>query len=71
MLNLFFLNLNIIISRGILYIIVGKILGIFSDGAISHTVNVPLAGEHVTNDIARAIGTSIQNAEDIKKKHSK
>jgi cell division protein FtsA len=44
-------------------------VALFSDGAISHTVNVPIAGEHVTNDIARAIGTSIQNAEDIKKKH--
>ena len=44
-------------------------VAIFSDGAISHTVNVPIAGEHVTNDIARAIQTSIQNAEDIKKKH--
>ena len=44
-------------------------VAIFSDGAISHTVNVPIAGTHVTNDIARAIQTSIQNAEDIKKKH--
>ena len=44
-------------------------VALFSDGAISHTVNIPIAGEHVTNDIARAIGTSIQNAEDIKKKH--
>ena len=41
-------------------------VAIFSDGAISFTANVPIAGEHVTNDIARAIQTSIQNAEDIK-----
>ena len=44
-------------------------VAIFSEGSISHTVNIPIAGEHVTNDIARAIGTSIQNAEEIKKKH--
>ena len=44
-------------------------VAIFMDGSISHTVNIPVGGDHVTNDIARAIQTSIQNAEDIKKKH--
>ena len=33
-LNLFFLNFSITINKGILYIIVGSILGIFSDGAM-------------------------------------
>lgn len=44
-------------------------VAIFSDGSISHTINIPIAGEHVTSDIARAIQTPTSNAEDLKKRY--
>jgi len=45
-------------------------LAIFSDGAIRHTAVIPIAGDQVTNDIAIALRTPTQNAEEIKMKYA-
>ncbi len=42
---------------------------IFTDGAIRHTAVIPIAGDHVTNDIAVALRTPTQHAEKIKIEH--
>jgi cell division protein FtsA len=44
-------------------------LSVFTEGAIRHTAVIPIAGDQVTNDIAVALRTPTQNAEDIKKKY--
>ena len=44
-------------------------ISVFTDGAIRHTAVIPIAGDQVTNDIAVALRTPTQNAEDIKKKY--
>ena len=41
-------------------------LAVFTNGAISHTAVIPIAGDQVTNDIAVALRTPTQNAEEIK-----
>ena len=41
-------------------------IAIFTDGAIRHTAVIPIAGDQVTNDIAMALRTPTQHAEDIK-----
>ena len=41
-------------------------LAVFTDGAIRHTAVIPIAGDQVTNDIAVALRTPTQFAEDIK-----
>ncbi|MBV2234876.1 MAG: cell division protein FtsA [Sterolibacterium sp.] len=41
-------------------------VAIFSQGAIRHTAVIPIAGEQITNDIAIALRTSTQDAEEIK-----
>lgn len=41
-------------------------IAIFTDGAIQHTAVIPIAGDQVTNDIAIALRTPTQHAEDIK-----
>ncbi len=41
-------------------------IAIFTDGAICHTAVIPIAGDQVTNDIAVALRTPTQHAEDIK-----
>lgn len=41
-------------------------IAIFSQGAIRHTAVIPLAGDQITNDIAIALRTSNQDAEEIK-----
>ena len=41
-------------------------IAVFNDGAIRHTAVIPIAGAQVTNDIAVALRTPTQNAEDIK-----
>lgn len=41
-------------------------IAIFTDGAIRHTAVIPIAGDHVTNDIAVALRTPSQAAEAIK-----
>ena len=45
-------------------------IAIFRDGAIRHTAVIPIAGDHVTNDIAVALRTPTQHAELIKKKYA-
>ena len=41
-------------------------IAIFTDGAIRHTAVIPIAGDQVTNDIAVALRTPSQYAEEIK-----
>ena len=41
-------------------------MAIFTDGSIHHTAVIPIAGDQVTNDIAVALRTPTQHAEDIK-----
>jgi cell division protein FtsA len=41
-------------------------IAIFTEGAIRHTAVIPIAGDQVTNDIAMALRTPTQHAEDIK-----
>ncbi|HAI68853.1 MAG TPA: cell division protein FtsA [Gammaproteobacteria bacterium] len=45
-------------------------IAIFSEGAIRHTAVIPIAGDQVTNDIAVALRTPTQYAEEIKKKYA-
>ena len=45
-------------------------IAIFSQGAIKHTAVIPIAGDQVTNDVAVALRTPTQNAEQIKKEHA-
>ena len=44
-------------------------VAIFTGGAIRHTAVIPIAGDQITNDIAMALRTPTQDAEDIKIKH--
>lgn len=44
-------------------------MAVFTDGAIRHTACIPIAGDQVTNDIAVALRTPTQHAEDIKVRH--
>ncbi|MDH5229246.1 MAG: cell division protein FtsA [Gammaproteobacteria bacterium] len=41
-------------------------IAVFTDGAIRHTAVIPIAGDQVTSDIAVALRTPTQHAEDIK-----
>lgn len=41
-------------------------IAIFTEGAIRHTTVIPIAGDQVTNDIAMALRTPTQYAEEIK-----
>jgi cell division protein FtsA len=45
-------------------------IAVFTDGAIRHTAVIPIAGDQVTNDIAMALRTPTQNAEEIKIKYA-
>jgi cell division protein FtsA len=45
-------------------------IAIFTAGAIRHTGVIPIAGDQVTNDIAMALRTPTQHAEDIKIKYA-
>jgi cell division protein FtsA len=45
-------------------------LAVFTGGAIRHTAVIPIAGDQVTNDIAVALRTPTQHAEDIKIKYA-
>ncbi|MEN8169475.1 MAG: cell division protein FtsA [Pseudomonadota bacterium] len=45
-------------------------IAVFSEGAIRHTAVIPIAGDQVTNDIAVAMRTPTQYAEDIKIKYA-
>ena len=44
-------------------------IAIFTEGAIRHTAVIPIAGDQITNDIAVALRTPTQAAEEIKKKY--
>lgn len=44
-------------------------IAIFTDGAIAHTAVIPIAGDQVTNDIAVAMRTPTQSAENLKLQH--
>lgn len=44
-------------------------IAVFIDGAIRHTAVIPIAGDQVTNDIAVALRTPTQFAEEIKLKY--
>ncbi len=45
-------------------------IAVFINGAIRHTAVIPIAGDQVTNDIAVALRTPTQHAEDIKIKYA-
>lgn len=45
-------------------------IAVFADGAIRHTAVIPIAGDQITNDIAVALRTPTQYAEEIKKKYA-
>jgi len=45
-------------------------IAVFTDGAIRHTAVIPIAGDQVTNDIAVALRTPTQSAEEIKIKYA-
>lgn len=45
-------------------------IAVFSEGAIRHTAVIPIAGDQITNDIAVALRTPTQYAEEIKKKYA-
>src|SRR3989338_2026022 len=45
-------------------------IAIFTDGVIRHTAVIPIAGDQVTNDIAIALRTPTQSAEQIKKQYA-
>ncbi len=45
-------------------------IAVFTEGAIRHTAVIPIAGDQVTNDIAMALRTPTQHAEEIKVKYA-
>jgi len=45
-------------------------IAVFVDGAIQHTAVIPIAGDQVTNDIAVALRTPMQSAEELKIKYA-
>jgi cell division protein FtsA len=45
-------------------------IAIFTEGSIRHTGVIPIAGDQVTNDIAMALRTPTQYAEDLKMKYA-
>ncbi|BAW79601.1 cell division protein FtsA [Candidatus Nitrosoglobus terrae] len=45
-------------------------IAVFTDGAIRHTAVIPIAGDQITNDIAVALRTPTQHAEDIKLRYA-
>ena len=45
-------------------------IAVFTDGSIRHTAVIPIAGDQVTNDIAVALRTPTQHAEEIKVKYA-
>jgi cell division protein FtsA len=45
-------------------------MAVFAEGSIYHTAVIPIAGDQVTNDIAVALRTPTQHAEDIKVRYA-
>ena len=41
-------------------------MGVFSDGQLLHTAQLPIGGGHVTNDVARLLSTPVADAERLK-----
>ncbi len=44
-------------------------VGIYYEGSLRFSKEIPLGGDHVTRDIASGLGTSIATAQEIKEKH--
>lgn len=44
-------------------------IAVFQNGAVTHTAVIPIAGDHVTNDVAVTLRTPTKNAEEIKLKY--
>lgn len=44
-------------------------IAVFTEGAIRHTAVIPIAGDHVTNDVAVALRTPTKHAESIKREY--
>lgn len=44
-------------------------IAVFTQGAIRHTAVIPIAGDQITNDVAMALRTPTQDAEEIKVRH--
>ncbi|HEY8553121.1 MAG TPA: cell division protein FtsA [Burkholderiales bacterium] len=44
-------------------------ISVYTEGAIRHTAVIPIAGDQVTNDIAIALRTPTQHAEELKQKY--
>ncbi|MFZ5509337.1 MAG: cell division protein FtsA, partial [Pseudomonadota bacterium] len=44
-------------------------IAVFTQGAIRHTAVIPIAGDQITNDIAMALRTPTQDAEEVKIRH--
>ncbi|MBK7235517.1 MAG: cell division protein FtsA [Sterolibacteriaceae bacterium] len=44
-------------------------IAVFTQGAIRHTAVIPIAGDQITNDVAMALRTPTQDAEEIKIRH--
>ncbi len=44
-------------------------IAVFSKGTVTHTAVIPIAGDHVTNDVAVTLRTPTKNAEEIKLKY--
>lgn len=45
-------------------------IAVFTQGAIAHTASLPIAGDHVTNDIAQMLRTPTPEAEQIKVRYA-
>ena len=45
-------------------------IAVFTEGSIRHTAVIPIAGDQVTNDIAMALRTPTEHANDIKMKYA-
>ena len=45
-------------------------IAVFTEGALRHTAVIPIAGDHVTNDIAAALHCPVETAEEIKKRYA-
>lgn len=43
-------------------------IAVFTDGALCHTSAIPVAGNHVTRDLARVLRMSLEDAESLKRK---
>ena len=44
-------------------------IAVFNSGAIHYTTTIPVAGDHVNRDIAIALSTRVQDAEQLKIEH--